>query len=191
MGKHFWIALVLILVGITARFIFLIDGESILPNFSPIGAIAIFGAAYLKGAQRFIIPLGVYWVSDLLLNNLVYSEYYETFQLIPNFWIYGAFILAGIVAYFLLKQKSVIRLVGASVSAAVLFFVITNFGVWAGGTMYPMNSGGLMACYIAGIPFFWNTIIGNLFYGFVLFGAYEWFTERSFISLPLLSTPQG
>ncbi len=180
MKKHFWIALVLIIIGFATRFIFLIDGESILPNFSAIGAIALFGAAYLKGAQRFIIPFGAYWVSDLILNNGFYSQYYDSFVVFGNFWVYGAFILAGIVGYYILRKRSIVRLVGASFAAAVLFYIITNFGVWAGGTMYPRNAGGLTACYVAAIPFFWNTVLGNLFYGFVLFGAYEWITSRSF-----------
>lgn len=180
MGKHFLLALALIIIGIATRFMFLIDGESILPNFSAIGAIALFGAAYLKGAQRFLIPFGAYWVSDLILTNGFYSQYYDSFQLFGDFWVYGAFILAGVAGYYMLRKRSIVRLVGASFTAAVFFYIITNFGVWARGTMYPMDFTGLTACYVAAIPFFWNTILGNLLYGFLLFGAYEWISSRSF-----------
>lgn len=185
MNKKFLLVLGLIVFGILTRFIFLIDGESILPNFSAIGAIAIFGAAYFKGPSRWLIPFGIYWASDLILNNIVYAEYYESFQLMGNYWVYASFILAGVVGFYVMKKKTLPRLVGASFGAAVIFFLISNFGVWAGGTMYMKDLGGLMTCYIAGIPFFWNTILGNLIYGFLLFGIYEWVMNRSFLSLKL------
>lgn len=180
MKKHFWIALALIVIGIATRFIFLVDGVSVLPNFSAIGAIALFGGAYLRGAQRFIIPLGIYWVSDLVLINGFYSQYYDSFQIIGDYWVYGAFFIAGLVGYYLLRRQSMFRLFGASLIAAVIFYLITNFGVWVGGTMYPKDITGLGASYVAAIPFFWNTLLGNLFYGFVLFGAYQWLASKSF-----------
>ena len=183
MNKNFLIVLALVIFGIATRFIFLIDGESILPNFSAIGAIAIFGATYFKGASRWMIPFAAYWGSDLVLNNVFYAQYFDSFQLMGDYWVYGAFILAGIVGYFVMKKRTLPRLVGASFAAAILFFLISNFGVWAGGTMYAKDLSGLMTCYIAGIPFFWNTLLGNLIYGFVFFGVYEWVVNRSFVGM--------
>jgi hypothetical protein len=61
--------------------------------------------------------------------------------------------------------------VAASLAASVLFFVVTNFAVWAMGSMYPKSAGGLLACYVAAIPFFGNTLLGDAFFTAVLFGG--------------------
>jgi len=106
MNKRFFLALVLILVGIASRFIFLIDGESVLPNFSAVGAVALFGATYFKGASKWMIPLTLLWLSDLILNNVFYAEYYDSFQVLGSMWVYGAFILTGIVGYLLMRKAS-------------------------------------------------------------------------------------
>ena len=62
----------------------------------------------------------------------------------------------------------------AALIGAVAFYLITNFGVWATGLTYPKTGAGLLACYAAGIPFFGYTLLGNLLYSAVLFGAFEW-----------------
>jgi len=69
-----------------------------------------------------------------------------------------------------IKLKNVI---GAGLSASIIFFLVSNFGVWLGSPMYPQNISGLITCYITGIPFFGNTIGGDLFYSAVLFGTFE------------------
>ena len=163
----------LILIGISTRFFFLIDGESILPNFSAIGAIAIFGACYFKGVSKWIIPLVILWFSDIILNNVFYSQYYDSFQFFGSTWVYGSFILCGLIAYAIMKSPTWTKLFGASLVTGLVFFIITNFGVWLSDTLYPDTFAGLIACYKAGIPFFRNTLIGNVFYSFVLFGIYE------------------
>ena len=76
---------------------------------------------------------------------------------------------------FLLKKVSVGRIIAGSLGASVLFFLLTNFAVWAGNTVtYPMTLGGLLLCYEAALPFFTNTVAGDLVYCGVMFGAYEW-----------------
>jgi hypothetical protein len=146
------------------------------PNFAPIGAMALFGAAYFS--QRYLafaIPIISMWLSDLVLNNVVYGQYFDHFVWFYQgfYWTYGAFIIIGVVGFFMLKKVQLKSVVLASLLAAVLFFVISNFGVWATGSMYPKNFSGLLACYTAAIPFFKNTLIGNLVYSGVLFGAFE------------------
>ena len=146
------------------------------PNFAPIGAMALFGAAYFS--QRYLafaIPIISMWLSDLVLNNVVYGQYFDHFVWFYQgfYWTYGAFIVIGFVGFFMLKKVQLKSVALASLLAAVLFFVISNFGVWASGTMYPKNVSGLLACYTAAIPFFKNTLMGNLVYSGVLFGAFE------------------
>ena len=181
----------LLLIGISTRFLFLVDGESILPNFSAIGAVAIFGACYFKGATRWIVPLAILWVSDIVLNNVFYSQYFESFQLVGDLWVYLSFLVAGLIAYKIMRQPSWGRLAFTGLSAAVVFFVISNFGVWATGTLYPRTGAGLLACYEAGIPFFRNTLLGNVFYSFVLVGLYEYVLAPmlSIKGFRLLTTP--
>jgi hypothetical protein len=146
------------------------------PNFAPIGAMALFGAAYFS--QRYlalVIPIISMWLSDLVLNNVVYGQYFDHFVWGYDgfYWTYGAFIIIGMVGFVLLKRVKPQRLIVASLSASVLFFIISNFGVWASGNIYPHSLSGLITCFAAGIPFFKNTLLGDLVYCCVLFGAFE------------------
>jgi len=144
------------------------------PNFAPIAGMGLFGAAYFsKKYFAFLIPFAAYWVSDMLLNNIVYTQYYDGFQWMGSPWVYASFALIIALGFVLLKKISVDRLIAASLSSSVLFFLITNFGTWISSTIYAKSFSGLVACYVAGIPFFWNTLAGDLFYVTVLFGSYE------------------
>lgn len=150
-----------------------------IPNFSPIGGIALFGAAYFSRKYlAFIVPLVTMYITDLVINNMIYPrmfpEYYDgAFAWGISPWVYGTFALIVLLGFGLLKKVSAPRLLTASLSASVLFFIVTNFAVWAGGVTYPKTVEGLIACYTAAIPFFQNTLLGDLFFVGVLFGAYE------------------
>ncbi len=179
MKKKEILIVMLILVAMSTRFLFIVDGESLLPNFTAVGAIAIFGACYLKGFKKWIIPLAVLWISDLILNNIIYGAYYEHFQVLGSMWVYGSFLLIGLVAFRMMQKANWTRLALTSLTAAVLFFLITNFGVWVSATSpYSKDLSGLVQSYVAGIPFFRNTLLGNLFFGFALFGSYEMLASR-------------
>ncbi len=145
-------------------------------NFAPIGAMALFGAAYFhKKPLALLVPIVSMWLSDLVLNNVVYGQYFDHFVWFYQgcYWTYGAFIFIGVVGFVLLKKVKVANLLAASLSASVLFFLVSNFGVWASTAMYPHTASGLMACYTAALPFFKNTLLGDLVYSGVLFGAFE------------------
>lgn len=145
-------------------------------NFTPIGAMALFGAAYFsRQTLTLAVPFIALFFSDLLLNNIVYRQYYTGFTLITSWWIYAAFGLMMLVGWLLLRQKvSPARLVAASLFASAVFFFVSNFSTWAETTLYPKTAAGLMACYAAGLPFLKNTVMGDLFFSAVLFGTYEW-----------------
>ena len=146
------------------------------PNFTPIGATALFGAAYfVKKYVALIIPVLSLWLSDLVINNVLYALYFKGFVLFyPGFyWIYSAFILIVVSGFFLLRKKRLHNIIIASLVASVMFFLISNFGVWVSGTLYPKDQGGLLACYMAAIPFFRNTVMGDIFYCGIMFGAFE------------------
>lgn len=146
------------------------------PNFAPIGAMALFGTAYFSRKYfAFIIPVVAMWLSDLVLNNVVYGQYFDHFVWFYQgcFWTYGAFILIGIVGIVMLKRISIKNLLFTAVLASIIFFLLSNFGVWVSGIMYPKDLSGLITCYAAGLPFFKNTLIGDLIYSGVLFGSFE------------------
>lgn len=146
------------------------------PNFAPIGAMALFGAAYYTQKYlAFIVPIISMWISDLLINNILYARYFDHFVWFYQgfYWTYGAFILIVIIGFFLLKKVKIKNLIIASLAASVTFFLVSNFGVWASGSMYSKTISGLLACYTAGIPFFKNTITGDFIYSIALFGAFE------------------
>src|SRR5690606_12860396 len=71
------------------------------------------------------------------------------------------------------------KITGMSVAGAVLFFIVSNFGTWAGGMLYPMTVDGLISCYIMALPYFKGSLMGNLFYSGVLFGLYYLIEQRS------------
>lgn len=146
------------------------------PNFTPVGAMALFGAAYFtRRIWAFVVPLVAMWMSDLLVTNVLYAEYYEGFQWFGGFgYTYLAIAMTAAVGFFWLRRVTVLTGLSSGLMASLLFFVVTNFGVWAGSAMYPKSIAGLMACYTAGLPFLGNTLAGTLLFGAVMFGAYEW-----------------
>lgn len=146
-------------------------------NFTPLGAIALFGAAYFSQKKwAFIVPLLALWLSDLFLNNIFYSSYYDGFTLFTSgfVYIYGAFALIAVLGFWLFDKITLPRVVGGALGGSVIFFVVSNFGVWLTSPMYPLTLEGFVMCYTAAIPFFHYTIAGNLLYSGVLFGGYEY-----------------
>ena len=132
------------------------------PNFSPIDAMALFSGAYF--ARRSIAlaaPLGALLLSDLVLG------FYPgmLFQ-------YAAVVVIVLLGSLALSRKGALRIAGAAVASSVLFFAISNFGVWLATGMYPQTVSGLGACYAAAIPFFQTTVMGDLFYTAILFGGF-------------------
>ncbi|MDD8018449.1 MAG: hypothetical protein PHP42_08750 [Bacteroidota bacterium] len=131
-------------------------------NFTPIAAMALFGAVYFNKRFAFIVPIAALAISDYILG--FYTEMY---------FVYASFILIGFIGLWLKNRKSIFTVGGTTLASSVLFFVVTNFGVWLTGTMYTKDIAGLTECYVAAIPFFRNTLAGDFFYVAVLFGVYE------------------
>tara|TARA_B100001250_G_scaffold391493_1_gene392398 strand:+ start:254 stop:727 length:474 start_codon:yes stop_codon:yes gene_type:complete len=146
-----------------------------MPNFTPIGAMALFGGAYLKNKYHaLIIPIASLWISDLIINNFIFSFYSDFTWFYPGFlWQYASFILIIIVGYFFLKKLNFKNVFISTIFSSVLFFIITNFGVWLSGTMYSLDLQGLMTCYFMAFPFFKGTILGFICYSTFLFGTLE------------------
>lgn len=149
-------------------------------NFTPLAAIALFGAAYFKREWWMLaVPFVALFLSDLFINNVIYSGLNPQFTLITSWWIYAAFALIMLVGMGWLQKITTFRVLGASLSASLLFFLVTNFSVWLESSMYPTSLAGLLSCYTAGIPFLGNTVMGDLFFSAAMFGTYEWAKKRS------------
>lgn len=157
--KSFVAFVVFVLVGMMARII----PHS--PNFTPIAAMALFGGAYLGKKQAFILPIAAMVLSDLIIG----------FDSIPmRATVYGSFIIMTFIGIGLKKHKRIGYIVGASLFSSILFFTATNFMVWAEGSLYTKNLAGLLESYTFAIPFFRNTLLGDLFYSGIFFGGYEY-----------------
>jgi hypothetical protein len=172
------VLIVMIIVAACFRFV------NIAPNFSPITGMALFGAAYFSRKYlAFLVPFAALWVSSMVLDNVFYTQWYDGFQWFSQPFVFGAFALIVGLGFLLLKKVNFGRVIGASLTASVLFFLVTNFGVWMGSPTYPQTLEGLITCYAAGIPFitnpgaehyfFLNSVIGDLFFTGALFGTFE------------------
>ena len=150
-----------------------------MPNFTPIGAMALFGGAYLKNKNHaFLIPIISLWISDIIINNFIFSYYNDFTWFYPGFlWQYGSFFIMILIGFFFLKNINFKNVFITSLSSSLLFFVITNFGVWISGSMYPLSIDGLLMCYLAALPFYKGTLLGFIFYSSFLFGAYEYLKQ--------------
>ena len=143
-------------------------------NFTPIGAMALMGAAYFdRKAFAFLVPAASMFISDLFINNLVYPS--EGFVLFGGTFIpvVGAFMLIALMGTYTLRKIKLDNVLLSSIGASAIFFLVSNFGSFIGSPMYTKDFAGLMYCYEMAIPFFGNTIAGDLVYTGILFGAME------------------
>jgi hypothetical protein len=142
-------------------------------NFAPIGALALFGGAYFSSKRGAVI---------VPMLSLLAGDFFVGFhRLVP--YVYASFLLSVVIGFCLRRKKSTPRIGAATLAGSIQFFLVTNFAVWVTSTgSYPKNLGGLITCYIAGVPFFWNTLAGDAFYVALLFGAMA-LAEKRFPSL--------
>lgn len=173
--------------GVLVIMILLAAFSRIIPhmsNFSPLGAIGLFGAAHFsKKWQAFLIPVAATWLSDLFINNVIYGAYYPTFTWFYDgfYWQYGSYLLITLAGWFLLKKVTMSRVIAGALCSTAIFFLISNFGCWV-GTAAPQTFGGLAATYAAGIPFLKGTLLGDLCYSGILFGTFV-LAQQQFPSL--------
>lgn len=144
------------------------------PNFTAVGAVALAGGALFRSRwMAYIVPLALLFLSDLFINNVIYSSYSSGFQWLTSgfAFIYGGFLLMVLIGrYGIGSSKKATSVLAGSVGGSLAFYLISNFGVWLGSPLYPQTLGGLMSSYIAGLPFLVNQAAGTLVYGAVIFG---------------------
>lgn len=132
------------------------------PNVSPIAAMALFaGATFSDRRAAFLVPFLALFIGDLLIgmhNTMVF--------------VYSAFGLTLVLGFVLRSRMQPGFILLATLGSSLMFFLITNLGVWMSSAMYPMTAAGLMQAYVAGIPFFQNTLLGDLGFSALLFGGF-------------------
>jgi len=151
------------------------------PNVTAMTALALFGAAHFSDRRLAIgVPLAALLLSDLALG-LYWQWDFRALQ--GHMWVQYASFLAIVAMGFLLRQsRGAIRVGAMTLCASVLFFVVTNLGEWAFQPWYPKTGAGLVASYVAGIPFFRNMLLGDLAYSVLMFGGFA-LLERRFAAL--------
>ncbi len=132
-----------------------------IPNVTAMSAVALFGAAnYNKKIIAFLVPLTALVISDVFIG------FYRGME-----WVYGTFVLIILIGFTLRNKVTVPRVILLSVISSLCVYIISDFGVWL-GTLYPHTWQGLIACYVAALPFLRNGLLGDLFYSGVLFGIF-------------------
>lgn len=148
-----------VLIILTAVFLRLVPHP---PNFAPIAALALFTGAHFSKKSAIIISVSTMFISDLILGLHATMPF-----------VYGSFILMIFIGRLLKNNQKIHTLAGASLISSLLFFIITNFGVWLVYPMYPRTLLGLVNSYTMAIPFFKNSILGDLIYTFSFFKGFH------------------
>ena len=170
MKKNILLIVALIVIGILGRII------PHPPNFTPIIAIALLASHVFKNKWIVILtPLMAMWISDLVINNYLYAGYYDSLLIFSSsfLWVYGPIICIALLGTVLIKKVKISNIALSSISGSLIFFLVTNFGVWISGTMFPKSLFGLIECYTFALPFFGNALVGDLVYCTILFTSYS------------------
>jgi hypothetical protein len=154
-NPRFWTLVAMILAAAATR---LIPHP---PNLTAVGAVALFGGAYFSRRWlAVLVPVAAMLLSDLALRSIEPMTYV-------------CFLLTVALGMLLRERVSVGSVTIGAVAASVMFFLLSNGWVWLGGSMYSKDAAGLVECYVAGLPFAQNMLVGNLFYCGILFGGME------------------
>ncbi len=150
-----------------------------LSNFSPLGAMAIFGGAYFTSRGKAVgLPLLTLLVSDIVLQQTVFSSYSNGLLYSGWYWVYGAFVLMAFAGRLLIRNVHAASVLLSAFVCTFIHWIVTDLGVWLGSSMYPQTAAGFAACLTAAIPFELNFLGGTLAYGLLMFGGFEWLQQR-------------
>ena len=166
---QFWFSALVVILIAASRLMSHTD------NFVPVFAMILFASVHLKNKlQAILISIGALWLSDLYINNWgKYAEYHNEFIFISSPFNYLSYLLIALIGFKLFQNTiSIKKVFGSSLFVGVVFFIVSNFGVWISGSLYPLTFDGLLSCYTAAIPFFRSTLSSNMLFSFILFGGY-------------------
>lgn len=168
-NKRLIVAVIVVLFLVFAR---------ILPhplNFTPVGAMALLlGSKFKKGYFGIVLVIVSYVISDVFVNGLLYNSWSVNYFLKPTTWIfYSIFMLYFVAGKYIVRGNKTVTIAGASILSSILFFVLSNLLVFLSSSLYPKTISGLVQCYTLAIPFFNNTIAGDLVFSALFFGIFS------------------
>ena len=174
------VLLLFILLTATIRVIFnFSDHISALANFSPVGAMALFGGTYFRSTWKaFALPLFVLILSDVILHQTVFKPYANGILYSGWYWVYGAFALMTVAGRWLLKKITLNHFMVSVVTCVFIHWIVTDLGIWIGSTKYSQDLNGFIACLVNAIPYEWRFGAGTFVYGAILFGSFEWMKRK-------------
>ncbi len=150
-------------------------------NLTAVGSVALFSGAYLKPRNLgFAVPLLAFLITDLILgvhNTMLFT--------------YAAVAICSFLGIRYLQKPKPASVLGMSFASSLIFFVISNFGVWVVGGFYPLTAQGLLNCFVMAVPFFQGQIIGDLLHSALLFGVYAVVAKKFQFSSDSLSVPSS
>lgn len=127
------------------------------PNFAPIGGLALNSGIHGKSLRALALPLIILLLSDIFIG------FYDLKIMLP---VYLSFFVISLIGRLFQEQISAKNLFLLSLAGSLIFFLVTNFAVWAFSPMYSKTVFGLLESYWNAIPFLRNTIISDLFYSY-------------------------
>jgi hypothetical protein len=153
-------------------------------NLTPVGALALFAGARLRSWQAYLLPPLLMTLTNALLVVTADAPFWY-FEL-P--FVYGSLLAYVLLGRLVARSENPWAVGGAALAGSLQFFLVTNFATWlANATVYPAEQRlyspdltGLVACYAAGVPFHRGTLVGDLLFTAVLFGAHAWLTRSVF-----------
>jgi hypothetical protein len=145
-----------------------------LSNFSPVGAMAIFGGIYFnKDWKAFLFPLVTLFISDVVLQYTIFYKPGNAILYGGWYWVYAAFVLMVAVSRFI-KKVSIKSILLTSVIIVLVHWLVTDFGVWYESKTYSQDLEGYLQCLVMAVPFEGRFLAATLIYSTILFGAFEW-----------------
>ncbi len=181
--RLFVLAAIILAAGIF-RLLTATETQTPLANFTPLGAMALFGGCYYQDKWKaYLLPLLTLWITDIFLNRFFYFHEWVFFY--GGFaWVYGSFALMVLIGRNI-RMVSFKSVLFAASAGALLHWLITDFGVWLGGGKdittglpYTRDWKGLMMCYYLALPFMKNMLMGNLIFSGIFFGVFELLQKR-------------
>jgi len=171
------ILVVLITLGVAGRLL------PHLPNFTPMAAIALFaGFIFVKRYMAVVAVVAAMLLTDYFAFGYLSPDWFASKSMMV---VYLALLFPIVFRGFLQKKLGILRIAGAALASSTVFFVATNFAVWAFSPMYEKTFTGIVLCYTMAIPFFQNTIAGDMMWSGIIFGSY--FALRHFSKLRVLT----
>jgi hypothetical protein len=145
-------------------------------NVTPIAAMALFGGACFANRKvAYLLPLAAMLLSDTALGMTRY-DLWILLGIQPV--VYACFLATTALGQLIKDRRSVWQVGAATLAGSLLFYLVTNFAAWATMHGYPFTLRGLADCYVAGLPFFWNTLAGDIGFAAILFGGLAWLESR-------------